>query len=63
MSNFIIKCISASKRAILKIYCISNVIWVKEFIPPTPISVTLTDDLEIQGPHYFECDLILHILL
>src|SRR6218665_3118254 len=23
--------------------------WVREFIPPTPVCVTLTDDLEIQG--------------
>jgi len=28
---------------------VSNVLWVSEFIPPTPICVTLTDDLDIQG--------------
>jgi len=28
---------------------LSNFLWVREFIPPTPVCVTLTDDLEIQG--------------
>src|SRR6218665_1748014 len=45
----IIRCMSASKHAILKIFFVSNVLRVSKFIPPKPISVTLTDDLEIQG--------------
>jgi len=49
MSNIIIRCISASKHAALKIFFVFDVLWVREFIPPTPICVTLTDDLEIQG--------------
>jgi len=36
---------------------VSNVLRVSEFIPPTRICVTLTDDLEIQG------HVILHIIL
>ena len=47
MSDIIIRCISASKHAILKIFFVSNVLRVTEFIPPNLICVTLTDDLEV----------------
>jgi len=57
MSYIIIRCISVSKHAILKIFFVSNVLWIKEFVRPSPICVTLTDNLEIQG------HMILHMTL
>jgi len=36
---------------------VSNVLWDRGFNPPTPICVTLTDDLEIQGHVIFARDL------
>ena len=51
MSDLINRCIhvSASMHAIMKIFFVSNVQRVREFIPLTFICVTLTYDFEIQG--------------
>ncbi len=50
MFDITIRFISASTHDILKIiFFVSNVLRVREYVPPTPICVTFTDDLEIQG--------------
>ena len=42
-------CIFASTHAIVMIFFVSNVFWVKESIPSSHKCVTFTDDLETQS--------------